>query len=44
MNHAILTAARGGREIQLWTHETLSPRPVEQRLLAMFEPPWNERA
>lgn len=44
VNHAILTAARGGREVQLWIHETLSPRPVEQRLISRFEPPWNDRA
>lgn len=44
VNHAILTAARGGREIQLWIHETLSLRPVEQRLISRFEPPWNDRA
>lgn len=44
VNHAILTAAREGREIRLWIHETISLRPVEEMLLAGFEPPWNERA
>lgn len=44
VNHAILTAAREGREIRLWTHETISLRPVEEMLIARFDPPWNDRA
>ena len=44
VNHAILTAARGGRPIRLWVHRTASPRSVEERLIRIFEPPWNDRA
>ena len=44
VNHAILTAARGGRPILLWIHETVSPRRLEERLIRVFEPPWNDRA
>ena len=44
VNRAILTAARGGRPILLWIHETASPRSVEERLIRRLEPPWNDRA
>ena len=44
VNHAILTAARGGRPILLWIHESSSPRLLEEQLVSVFEPPWNDRA
>lgn len=43
VNHAILMAAREGRAIHLWIHETVSPRPLEKEMIRMFDPPWNDQ-
>lgn len=43
VNHAILLAARRGRRIDLWVHETGTPRPLEARLIPELGPPWNNQ-
>ena len=41
VNHAILEAAQRGLTIRLWIHQTGSPRPLEERLIAELTPLWN---
>lgn len=43
VNHRILLAARARRRIDLWFHETGTPRPLEERLNAELGPPWNSQ-
>lgn len=43
VNHAILLAAREGRAVDLWMRLAEDPRPLEERLIAEFAPPWNDQ-
>ncbi len=41
VNSSILRAARDGRRIDLWIHETSEAEPVEARLIHELDPAWN---
>lgn len=43
VNHRILLAAQAGQDISLWIHETGTPRPLKERLIAELGPPWNSQ-
>lgn len=43
VNHRILCAARDGRGIHLWIHETADRRSLKERLRVELKPPWNDR-
>ena len=43
VNHRILLAAQAGLAVRLWTHQTATPRPLEERLIAKLAPPWNDQ-
>lgn len=44
VNHGILGAARDGRAIHLWIHETADRHSLKDRLIAELRPPWSDRA
>ncbi|MDA2934803.1 GIY-YIG nuclease family protein [Acidobacteria bacterium AH-259-D05] len=41
INHAILTQAKRGKEIKLWFHKSADRKTVEERLIKLYQPPWN---
>ena len=41
VNNRILQAAKEGCKVELWIHETLEPRLLEERLIDELDPPWN---
>ncbi len=43
VNHAILAATQGRLAIDLWIHRTGHPRPLEERLIDVLAPPWNDQ-
>ncbi len=43
ISHGILCAARDGRAIHLWIHETNDRHSLEASLIAELKPRWNDR-
>jgi len=43
VNNAILNEAKQGRNIDLWFHPCSEPAAIEQRLIALCNPPWNRQ-
>lgn len=41
VNHLILRSTTEGDPVEIWVHESSTPRPIEGNLIRSIRPPWN---